>query len=70
MAEQVGILTTIQTDLRKKYLNEIESIQRRVSSDAETWASLDQTVEEIQGSSQFYRKLFESKVEMKDFMQY
>ena len=56
--EQFGILTTIQSDLRKKYLNEIESIQRRVSSDAESWASLDQTVEEIQGNSQFYRMFF------------
>ena len=43
------MLATIQADLRKQYLNEIEAIQRRVGGDDESWDSLtlDQTKEEI-----------------------
>ena len=43
------MLATIQADLRKQYLNEIEAIQRRVGGDDESWDSLtlDQTMEEI-----------------------
>ena len=50
------MLATIQADLRKQYLNEIEAIQRRVGGDDESWDSLtlDQTVEEI---AQLQRRL-------------
>ena len=50
------MLATIQADLRKQYLNEIEAIQRRVGGDDESWdsLSLDQTVEEI---AQLQRRL-------------
>ena len=41
------MLDTIQADLRKKYVNEIEAIQRRVSGDEESWTTLDQTMKEI-----------------------
>ena len=50
------LLATMQADLRKQYLNEIEAIQRRVGGDDESWdsLSLDQTVEEI---AQLQRRL-------------
>ena len=50
------LLATMQADLRKQYLNEIEAIQRRVGGDDECWdsLSLDQTVEEI---AQLQRRL-------------
>ena len=41
------MLDMIQADLRKKYVNEIEAIQRRVSGDEESWTTLDQTMKEI-----------------------
>ncbi len=40
----------IQADLRQKYLNEIETVQRQVAGDPESWtgASFDQAASEIE----------------------
>ena len=40
-------MTTLKSDLRHKYLTEIDAIQRSVASDPETWNNLEDSMTQI-----------------------
>ena len=42
------VLSLIKTDLRKKYLNDIDVIQRSTAEDPESWTKLDEVSEQIE----------------------
>merc|ERR1712029_721551 len=45
--KSLEILNTMKSDLRQKYINEIDAIQRSTATDPDTWVNLEPTMAQI-----------------------
>lgn len=57
------ILNAMKSDLRQKYINEIDAIQRSTATDPDTWANLEPTMAQIAKLNQFLEKIDSLKLD-------
>lgn len=53
----------MKSDLRQKYINEIDAIQRSTATDPDTWANLEPTMAQIAKLNQFLEKIDSLKLD-------